>query len=72
MGVSLEQARKAKDALARTLAGTRGLVGLGITKIGDDYAVKVNFSAQPDEPIPAALQGVPVQVAIVGKVRKLE
>ncbi len=70
MGVSIQQARKAKGALAKTLGDAKGLVGLGITKVGEDYAVKVNFSAEPEEKVPSTLAGVPVRVEVVGKIRK--
>lgn len=70
MGVSIQQARKAKGTLARTLADAKGLVGLGITKVGKDYAVKVNFSTEPQKRVPSTLAGVPVRVEVVGKIRK--
>ena len=70
MGVSIQQARKAKGTLARTLADAKGLVGLGITKVGKDYAVKVNFSTEPQKRVPNTLAGVPVRVEVVGKIRK--
>lgn len=70
MSVSIQQARRAKGALAKTLADAKGLVGLGITKVGSDYAVKVNFSIPPQERVPNTLAGVPVRVEVVGKIRK--
>jgi hypothetical protein len=70
MGVSIQRARTAKESLAKTLVDAKGLVGLGITRIGSDYAVKVNFSTEPQEEIPSSVAGVPVQVEIVGKIRK--
>jgi hypothetical protein len=42
----------------------------GITKTREDYAVKVNFEAAPKESVPSSIAGVPVQVEVVGKVRK--
>lgn len=70
MSVTITQARKAKEVLAKMLAGAKGLVGLAITKVGDDYAVKVNFSAAPARRVPNTVQGVPVRVTVVGKIRK--
>jgi hypothetical protein len=70
MSVTIQQARRVKDRLAKTLADAKGLVGLGITRIGDDYAVKVNFSGEPEARVPASLSGVPVRVEVVGKIRK--
>lgn len=70
MGVSLERARTAKESLARTLVDVKSLVGIGITKVGSDYAIKVNLSAEPEREIPSSFAGVPVQVEIVGRIRK--
>ncbi len=70
MAISLDKARKAKVALTKKLEGVEGIVGIGITKSGEDYAVKVNFDSPPKEPIPSSIGGVPIQVDVVGKIRK--
>jgi hypothetical protein len=70
MPVSLDKARKAKKALTKKLEGVEGVVGIGITKSGEDYAVKVNFDSPPKEPIPGSIGGVAVEVDVVGKIRK--
>jgi hypothetical protein len=72
MPVTLEQARAAKTAAKKELAALPGVVGVGITKIGEDYAIKVNLSA----PLPTGVSApqrigeVPVQVEVVGTIRK--
>ena len=43
MPVTLEQARAAKESAKGLLAALPGVVGVGITKIGEDYALKVNL-----------------------------
>jgi hypothetical protein len=70
MPISLDKARKAKNALTKKLKGVEGLVGIGITKSGEDYAVKVNFDSPPKEPIPSSIAGVPILVEVVGRIRK--
>ena len=69
MAISISRARKAKAVLVQRLAGTKGFVGAGITKVGDDYAVKVNFSTRPAKTIPTRVEGVPVTVEIVGRIK---
>lgn len=76
MPITLEQARKTKPkalALASACASV-SVVGAGLTKIGDSYAVKVNLgscavSAEklPDE-LPATVDGVKVVYEVVGPV----
>jgi hypothetical protein len=72
MAITLEQARAAKESAKTLLASLPGVVGVGITKIGDDYALKVNLG----EPLPAGLsaperiEDVPVRVEVVGTIRK--
>jgi hypothetical protein len=72
MPVSLEQARRAKER-AREVVGTLAhVVGVGIIRIGNDYAVKINLAAPPCTgfQIPATVDGVPIQVEIVGTITK--
>ena len=72
MAITLEQARAAKESAKALLAALPGVVGVGITKIGEDYALKVNLGA----PLPAGvsaperISGVPVLVEVVGKIKK--
>lgn len=72
MSISLDKAKKAKDALTRKLEkdGVQGIVGIGITKRGEDYAVKVNVDSLPKVPIPSTVAGVSVRVEVVGRIRK--
>lgn len=48
------------------------VVGVGITRIGDGYGVKVNLETSPaaDVDLPDKIDGVPVRVEVVGKIRK--
>lgn len=72
MPISLEQARAAKEAAKALLAALPGVVGVGITKVREDYALKVNLR----EPLPAGVSvperigDVPVCVEVVGKITK--
>ena len=72
MAVTLEQARAAKESAKALLASLPGVVGLGITKIGEDYALKVNLrQALPSGvTVPERIGDVPVCVEVVGTIRK--
>ena len=70
--VTLEQARAVKDAALRCFEKLGTVVGVGVTRVDGDYAVKINLR----EPLadeanaPAEIDGVPVRVEIVGPIRK--
>jgi hypothetical protein len=71
--VSLERARQAKAEVLRRFGDMAGLVGVGITKIGGEYAVKVNLVGRSTraKSLPDDIDGVAVQVEVVGQPRKL-
>ena len=69
---TLELARAAKPAAQRIFSALGEVVGVGITRVGDGYGVKVNLRLAPaaDVELPAVVVGVPVRVVVVGKTRK--
>jgi len=75
MSVSIQQARIAKVKMKDLLAGRANLqqvlTGVGIGRVGNDYAVRVNVSdSVPDADIPTSLDGVPVELVNVGTIHK--
>ena len=72
MAITLEQARSAKESARTLLAALPGVVGIGITKIGDDYALKVNLSAQLPNGVsaPERIGDVQLCVEVVGRITK--
>jgi len=72
MPITLEQARAAKESAKVLLAALPGVVGVGITKVGEDYALKVNLR----EPLPAGVSAperigdVPVKLEVVGRISR--
>jgi hypothetical protein len=67
--VTLEQARAAKRELAAQLGEHPAVVGIGVARAGDGFAVKVNLRERPpDLEIPAEVGGVEVIVAVVGRI----
>ncbi len=71
--VTLEAARAAKPTVQRVFADLADVVGVGITRVGEGYGVKVNLRAPPAPQVtlPAEVAGVPVRVEVVGPIRKL-
>jgi hypothetical protein len=69
---TLAEARRAKDSVADLLQHRAEVNGVGITRLDDGYAVKVNLasSPEPDFLLPASVNGVPVTWEVVGEIRK--
>lgn len=65
----LDQARAAKQRIKALIGERSDVVGIGLTRFNGGYAVKVNLS-EAGAPLPAWIDGVPVQVEIVGTIRK--
>lgn len=67
---TLEQARAAKLKATASLAKLP-LVGVGITRIGDGYGIKVNLSKNvAGGAVPEHMDGVPIKTEVVGPIRK--
>jgi hypothetical protein len=66
---TLDQARAAKTKALAALAHDRSVVGVGITRIGEGYGVKVNLDA-PGADLPEDVDGVPIRVEVVGPIQK--
>lgn len=69
---TLEQARAAKQRVSEIFAPLAEAVGVGLTRIEDGYAVKVNLRHGPPagSVLPEKVDDVPVRVEVVGAVRK--
>jgi hypothetical protein len=65
---TLEEARAAKQKALRTL-GLDKLGSVGITRFDGGYALKVNLENPPASPLPDEVDGVPVRIEVVGKIR---
>jgi hypothetical protein len=68
-GATLEEARAAKKRVREALADRPEVTGIGITRHGGGYAVKVDL-VRPCPAVPPEMDGVPVHAEIVGQVRK--
>jgi hypothetical protein len=70
MSVSLAQARAAKKTVLEQCADLVEVIGVGITRVRDDYAVKVNL-ARPLKgmKLPTRVDGVPVRIEVTGPIK---
>jgi len=69
---TLDRARAAKARAHEVFSKLADVVGVGITTIGSEYGLKVNLSSPPasSKDLPTEVDGVPVRVEVVGKIRK--
>jgi hypothetical protein len=70
---SIERARNAKQEAAQVFSRFAPVVGVGITRLHEGYGIKVNLREEPapGAELPQSIQGVPVKVEVVGRIRKL-
>ncbi len=66
----LEKAYVAKATAMRRFGDAKGINGIGVSRRGNGYAVKINFSNDPDVAIPNKINNIDVIVEVVGKIRK--
>lgn len=69
--VTLEQAQAAKQTAIRRFETIGEVVGVGITRVAGQYAVKVNLSepVKPGTVLPDEINGVPIRVEVTGTIR---
>jgi hypothetical protein len=69
---TLEEARAAKARALEVFRQLAPVVGVGITTIDGGYGVRVNLREAPASGIelPEDIEGVPVQVRVVGEIHK--
>lgn len=72
IAATLEQVRKAQPKLADLLHDVAEIHGIGIAKLGDGYALRVNLAIETTATtIPPEIDGVPIIVEIVGPIKPL-
>lgn len=72
-GQPLAQARAAKPKALAVFQNLLGDVAVGITAVGGGlYGLKINLTSAPTKglALPQQIDGVPVQVEVVGRIRK--
>lgn len=63
---ALVTARRAQERLCAALRGRTGVCGVGLTRRGDGYALRVNV-VHPGVHVPEVVDGVPVEVRTTGR-----
>lgn len=68
----LERARAAKPHAKKLFESLLGEVAIGITRIGDNYGLKVNLTQRPADSteLPTVVNGVPVLFEVTGRIVK--
>jgi hypothetical protein len=69
--ITLEQARAAKRAALQRFEAIGTVVGIGITRVRGEYAIKVNLREPvgPETELPTEIDGVALRVEITGVIR---
>ena len=69
--ITLARARAAKALALDRFGPLAHVVGVGITRVNDQYAVKVNLRepARPGVTLPTDIDGVPVKIEVTGTLR---
>jgi hypothetical protein len=69
---TLDEARAAKAKVLAAFGDDQSVVGVGITRIGEGYGVKLNLESRPapDANLPHDVDGVPIRIEVVGTIRK--
>lgn len=72
LGCALDEARVAKPEALRVFGKLTELAGVGITRSGQGYGLKVNVrhAPAPGVVLPERIAGVPVKVEVTGRVGK--
>lgn len=69
---SIEHARAAKPEAESVFSRMVRVAGIGITRIGKGYGLKINVADEVDAnlDLPKQIAGVPVRVEVVGPIAK--
>jgi len=67
---ALDEVRAVKAEAQKAYGQLARVVGVGITRIGDGYGLKINLESAPAAAVPTAFKGVPVRVEVVGAIKK--
>ncbi len=67
---TLDDVRAVKAQAHALFSGLANVVGVGITRIGAGYGLKINLGEKCSSDLPTHVGGVPVQVEVVGQIHK--
>ena len=71
-GSTLDQVRAAKRQALGTFKRLGHVTGVGITRVGKGYGLKINLQKAPAQKLslPTTIKGVPVLIEVVGPLKK--
>ena len=67
---TLDEARAAKAEAESVFSALASVVGVGITRVGEGYGLKINLLEESKMTLPEEVAGVPIQVEVVGPIVK--
>ena len=67
---TLDEARAAKTEAMNAFGLVASVMGVGITRVGTGYGLKINLREEAKGPLPTEVAGVPVRVEVVGPLQK--
>jgi hypothetical protein len=69
---TLDPARAAKAEALKVFKGIADVAGIGVTRVGEGYGVKINLRDSPPHgtDVPSSVGGVPIRVTVIGHLRK--
>ena len=69
MAVSIEQARDVKQKAGDLARAAAAVAGVGLTRVGNSYAIKINLREPTAKKLPQQLDGVPIVYEVTGIAR---
>jgi hypothetical protein len=71
-GCTLDRVQAVKSEAQSTFGRLAQVAGIGITRFGNGYGLKVNLERAPSAEVrlPNKISGVPVRIEIIGTIRK--
>ena len=67
---TIDEARAAKAEASNVFGSLASVAGVGITRIGEGYGLKINLVEKAKVPLPTEIGGIPVQIEVVGPIQK--
>lgn len=66
---TIDAVRAAKPEALGAFESLAQVTGIGITRVGNGYGLKVNLEREPNAGtiLPSTIRGVPVRIEVVGK-----
>ena len=67
--ISLDRAKAAKKEALRRFRKLASVTGIGVTRVGGQYAIKINVNGAVRVAFPPDINGVPIRVEVTGPLK---